>query len=231
MPDKIGILCAGDDEVAPILSLLQGDAPSQQAMLTFHAGKLAGMDVVALYSGVCKVNAAIAAQLLLTSYGCTHLLNVGTAGGMDPNLRIFDTVVGLETAYWDVAADILTDFHPWMESVFFQADSRLVALARQAAARWEGPPVVFGRMATGECFIEDDRRAAIRAALQPLSVDMESASVAHVCHAHRVPFLSIRTLTDTAEHAGLDAFEQNCAQASQLAARFTQALLQAWRRP
>ena len=63
MPDKIGILCAGDDEVAPILSLLQGDAPSQQAMLTFHAGKLAGMDVVALYCGVCKVNAAIAAQL------------------------------------------------------------------------------------------------------------------------------------------------------------------------
>lgn len=38
MHDKIGILCAGDREVAPILARLEDDAPSQKAMLTFHVG-------------------------------------------------------------------------------------------------------------------------------------------------------------------------------------------------
>lgn len=78
------------------------------------------------FSGVCKVNAAIAAQILVDVYGVDIMLNSGTAGGMNPDLKIFDTVISTEVCYHDVAADILTEFHPWMKSVFFKADPELI---------------------------------------------------------------------------------------------------------
>ena len=54
------------------------------------------VEVVALYSGVCKVNAAIAAQVLIGSFGAEIIINAGTAGGMDERLEIFDTVISTE---------------------------------------------------------------------------------------------------------------------------------------
>ena len=115
---KIGILCAGDSELAPFLPMIENRRISEKAMLQIHEGTIEGVPAAALYSGVCKVNAAVAAQILIDSFGGTHIINAGTAGGMDGRFRIFDTVVTAETAYHDVAEDILTEFHPWLNSIW-----------------------------------------------------------------------------------------------------------------
>ena len=156
---KIGILCAGDRELAPFLPMLTDERISTKAMLMIHEGNLAGMEVAALYSGVCKVNAAIATQLLIDTYRCDVVINAGTAGAMDAALHVFDTVISTEVAYHDVAEHILTEFHPWMADVFFRADERLLEAARRAADEKE--TVHFGRMVTGEQFIADQGRARI----------------------------------------------------------------------
>ena len=220
---RIGILCAGDRELAPFLPMLTEDTVEEKALLTFHVGHLAEMAVTAVYSGVCKVNAAIAAQLLISEYRCDAIINAGTAGGMHASLKVFDTVVSTEVAHHDVAAHILTEFHPWLKTPWFQADERLLAAARRAA---EGKKDVwFGRMATGEAFITDEGREDINVRFFPLSVDMESAAVAQVCHANGVPFVAVRTMTDTPSHRGTGAFEKNCDRASQITAEFVCRLL------
>ena len=89
---KIGILCAGDEELAPFLPLISNCKITEKAMLKFHAGQIDSVEVVALFSGVCKVNAAIAAQLLIDVFCVDIIINSGTAGGMEPELEIFDTV-------------------------------------------------------------------------------------------------------------------------------------------
>lgn len=211
---KLGILCAGDRELAPFLPLLADEKKSHKAMLTIHEGQLAGCDVAMLYSGVCKVNAAVAAQLLIDEYHCCAIINAGTAGGMDTALDIFDTVVSTEIAYHDVEEHILTGFHPWLSEAFFRADAHLLAAARRAGG------ARFGRMVTGEQFITDEGRESINARFHPLSVDMESAAVAHVCYVNAVPFIAVRTLTDTPSHRGTGAFEENCTRASVITAEF-----------
>lgn len=220
---KTGILCAGDRELAPFLPMLTDISTSVKAMLTFYEGRMADTAVTAVYSGVCKVNAAIAAQLLISEYHCDAIINAGTAGGMDELLDIFDTVVSTEVAHHDVAEHILTGFHPWMADAFFRADAGLLAAARCAAEGQER--VRFGRMVTGEAFITDEGRADINARFCPLSVDMESAAVAQVCHAYGVPFIAVRTMTDNASHSGTGVFEQNCARASQITAEFVRRML------
>lgn len=223
---RIGIICASDTELAPFLAIMHENKTTQKAMLTFHEGTIVDTQVVALFSGVCKVNAAIAAQVLIDTYHVDAIINAGTAGGMNDELEIFDTVISSHAAYHDVAPDILTQFHPWMETASFQADQTLIQLSRKAVARfpWQGR-VYWGLMVTGETFITDAGRREINDQFAPLSVDMETASIAHVCYANGIPFLAIRTITDTATRSGADYFEENCERASAIARDVTVALL------
>lgn len=73
-------------------------------------------------------------------------------------------------------------------------------------------------MVTEEQFIEDERRTEINEKYAPLSVDMETVSIVHVCYVNNVPFLSVRTITDTATHKGIENFEQNCEAAAKRSA-------------
>lgn len=223
---KIGILCASDEELAPFLPCIEGDAVVERAKLRFHCGRIGSADVVAVFSGVCKVNAAIAAQLLIDRFGAELVLNAGTAGGMAPSLELLDTVISTEVVYHDVSPFILTQFHPWMETEFFRADEKLLDASHRAAETLDpARRVIWGRMATGEAFIDSEGRADINQRYSPLCVDMESASVAHVCYAFDVPFLSIRSLSDTADHRGAENFEAHCRAASEASRDVTLALI------
>lgn len=227
MSIKVGIICAGDYEVAPFIKHINDLKISEKAMLKIYEGTINGIDIATLYSGVCKVNAAIATQILIDYYGVNVVINAGTAGGMSEELNIFNTVISTEMAYHDVSPTILTEFHPWLETVYFQADEDLLKLSKRVIDKMEAKNRVFwGRMVTGESFIIDEGRQAINDTYSPLTVDMETASIAHVCYVNKVPFISIRTITDTADHSGSDSFEKNCDRASAIAKDITLALLE-----
>ena len=221
---KIGILCAGDTELAPFLEHMKGQQITEKAMLKFHTGTINHVNVSAVYSGVCKVNAAIAAQLLIDMFHVDLIINAGTAGGMKEGVQLFDTVISERVIYQDVADDILTDFHPWLKSNYFLADQELCAIAR-AYSRTSKHPVLFGTMVTGEQFIEDEKREEINQKFDPLSTDMETAGVAHVCYVNRIPFLAVRTITDTVTHQGIETFDQNCEAASEISAEIVLGIL------
>ena len=224
---KVGIICAGDTELAPFLPIIKDCKTSEKAMLKIFEGKIENVDVVTLFSGVCKVNAAIATQILIDTYHVNMIINAGTAGGMDPKLDIFDTVISTEVAYHDVHEEILTEFHPWMDSVFFKADEELLKLSEKAVAKMKTDyKILWGRMVTGEAFITDEGRDEINSQFGPLTVDMETGSIAHVCYVNRIPFIAIRSITDTPSHSGSEYFEENCEKASVIAKDITVALLE-----
>ncbi|BDE95261.1 5'-methylthioadenosine/S-adenosylhomocysteine nucleosidase [Raoultibacter timonensis] len=215
--ERVGIVCASDTELAPFLERMEKGETVERAMLEFHEGAIGKTRVVAVYSGVCKVNATIATQLLVDVFQVDAVVNAGTAGGMREDVRLFDTIVAERTAYHDVADDVLTEFHPWMPSVYFQADERLLDAAK-GYGRASKYPVLFGSIVTGEQFIEGEKRNDINAEFAPLAADMETASVAHVCHVNRVPFIAVRTITDTATHNGMENYDKNCETASRISA-------------
>ena len=223
---KIGIICASDDELAPFLPIIEDCEIIEKAMLKFYKGTIYGVEVVALFSGVCKVNAAIASQMLVDGFGVDAIINSGVAGGMNPEHQIFDTVISTEVCYHDVAEDILTEFHPWMNSVFFKADSELIKISKVAANNIKAEGTIYwGRMVTGEAFIKDEGRQEINDKFLPLSVDMETAGIAHVCYVNNIPFLAVRCITDTASHSGNEHFEENIIKASEIAAKITKSII------
>lgn len=223
--DQIGIICASDTELEPVLGYFDGYRVVERAMLKFYEGEIGNVPVVAVFSGVCKVNAAIAAQLMVDLFQVKMIVNVGTAGGMDAGVRLFDTVISERVAYHDVADDILTEFHPWLETVYFYADAGLINMVKEVQKEI-AHPILTGSSVTGEQFIEEGKRQEINERFAPLSVDMETAAIAHVCYTNNVPFIAIRTITDTASHIGIDNFESNCERASAIAAEITTGLLE-----
>lgn len=154
----VGIICAGDDELAPFLPMITDCSISEKTMLKFYSGKIDETTVTALFSGVCKVNAAVAAQILIDTYKCNIIINSGTAGAVSDNIKVLDTVVSTETAYHDVNKDILTDFHPCLSSVWIKSDAFLTELAKISAKKLSSDfNIVFGKTVTGELLLTEKK--------------------------------------------------------------------------
>lgn len=83
---KIGILCACEKELRPFIPDIVQKAVSKYAMHTFYSGKIKGIDIVAVYSGCGKINAAITAQQMIDRYSVDTILLSGIAGGLGPSL-------------------------------------------------------------------------------------------------------------------------------------------------
>ena len=203
---RIGIIGPTENEINPFIKSMDITKTEKHAMLSFHSGKYLDIDVIALFCGVCKVNAAIAAQILIDKYHVSHIIVIGAAGAIDENLHIFDTVISSEIAYHDVADGILTEYHPWMKTVYFNADEDLINGISKANINDNS--VMVGRIVTGETFIDQDGREEIIEKRNPLCVDMETASIAHVCYANVVPFVAIRSISDTPHESGSESFEK-----------------------
>lgn len=223
---RIGILCPTEKELAPVLKLLKVNSTEKHAMVHYHIGTYDDLEVVALYSGVCKVNAAIASQVLIDRFQVSRVILSGVAGGIDPKLKIGDSVIGTSYGYHDVDNGILTAYHPWMATPYFYHDPSYDKIIDHVVENWQEETLLMkGRIVTGEAFISSEGRERIIHAHDPLCVDMETTSVAHVCYANSVPFMAIRTMTDTEEYCGEATFEENLEFASMVSSKILKKVL------
>lgn len=224
---RVGVIGPSEDEIHSFIDECDTMKKERIAMLTFYTLRYSDIEVVALYSGVCKVNAAIAAQILIDKFDVTHIIVTGVAGAINNDLSIGDTVISTEVAYHDVAEEILTEYHPWMENIFFEADNNLIGLCKKVIDTERfSQKILFGKIVTGEAFITDNGRREIINRFNPLCVDMETASIAHVCYVNGIPFIAIRSITDTGEESGVETFERNCVFASKNSIEILKRLLE-----
>ena len=129
---KIGILCACEKELKPYLAAMQNPVAEEYAMHIFYSGRIKERNIVAVYSGCGKINAAITAQQLIDQYDVDAIIFSGIAGGMKKDTGIFDTVVCTSSEFRDTNNEIYSDF-PIMEKPVFYADDHLIEIAGSAA--------------------------------------------------------------------------------------------------
>ena len=223
---KIGLLCAMKSEFDQLTPYLRITKETEIARTTVLEGDIDGLAVVIAATGICKVNAAITAQLLIDKFGVTHILMVGVAGGMDPRLGVHALAFSERLAQHDVNWQWLRH-RPAPAEGYFPGDPMLLSVCKRLAE--EGKflyPAFFGTMVSGEQFIAEEGRQEIIDAWHPLCVDMESAAAAHACMANDIPFLAIRAISDTAE-TGAQGFEDNEISAADAAASAAAAVLKA----
>lgn len=215
---KWGIIGAMPSEVALLREEMQECNEVQVGRFTFWEGVLYGQEVALAQCGIGKVNAAIVTQLLLDRFGAEQVVNTGIAGAMHEQLKVLDVVVSRELVYHDYEMRFLRDYVPFLEKI--EASPALVEQAVEAfEAIDHGSSCCFaGRIATGDQFVESRQvKESIVERFHPMCVEMEGAAIGHVCAAAQVPFVVIRTMSDSADDsAGIsfDEFEEIAARRS-----------------
>lgn len=198
----IVIIGAMEPEVAILKSKLESPQTKQVADFHFHRGTLNGKDVVLVQSGIGKVAATIATTLAIQLFAPSYVINTGSAGGFDPELKVGDLAIGDELVHHDVD---VTAFNyefgqvPGMPATF-SADASLVAKITECVDEMPEITSKVGLIATGDSFMCDPERISATRAQFPtmLAVEMEGAAIAQACHQLKTPFLVIRSLSDIA---------------------------------
>ena len=194
-------------------------------------GEYHGFEIVATTAGMGTVNAAAAAQHLISAHGANAIIFSGIAGGLNPALHIGDVVIGERLRYLDTDTALIAESAPGLEE--FSSSDFLVELAEQtlrahgfvdaalsegdaATARAEADATLFrrnntdsepqrflrGTIATGDRFVSGaEAKAAAIAATQGDCVEMECAAIAHVAAKNGIDCLVLRAISDNCDES------------------------------
>ena len=200
---KLGIIGAMDVEVSTLKEKMEQVTTATHAGSVYWEGMLEGTPAVVVQCGVGKVNAALCAQILISVYGVTQIVNTGIAGSLCADLDICDLVISRDAIYHDF------DLRFWgrpigqvpgMDVVAFPADETMISYALAAAEAVNPGHSKLGRVATGDQFINSgDVRSRIHGQFRAKAVEMEGGAVAQACYMHGVPCGVLRSISDQAD--------------------------------
>lgn len=199
---KIGIIAAEQEEFEAILNIAKVEERKEIYELNFVKCKIKDKICVLVKSGVGKVNAARATQILIDNFKPDYIVNVGVAGGLNPMLSIGDIVIGETLVQHDFDITAFGHAKGYIPGVGekIYADDYLVKKIEEAIGNQEEKVYKYekGVIASGDIFCTAiTMRDKIYAKFNAECVEMEGAAIGQVCSLCNVPFVVIRSISDT----------------------------------
>jgi adenosylhomocysteine nucleosidase len=214
-------------EVEKLVGRLENVTLEQIGGWNFWRGTVNGYPVIVSKTLKGIANAAAATVLAIERYHPIAIVNQGTAGGLDPELRLYDIVIGtsavslgaFKTPYrargagsstldWVplnlMAADGSAGNDPKARTVArFAADEPLIAAARDTKPRYTRGRVVEGVIGSADMWNDElDRIARFRSEYDTIVEEMETAAAAQVANLLHTPFVGIRVVSDNITNGG-----------------------------
>ncbi|MBR5092131.1 MAG: 5'-methylthioadenosine/adenosylhomocysteine nucleosidase [Bacteroidales bacterium] len=185
---KIGVIIAMDIEYRQMHDAIGGDT-----------GRLGDNEIVLWQCGIGKVNAAVGTMRLVQEHHPDAIISTGLAGGIDPLMQVMDVLAATQAVYHDVDCGTGLGCQRGQVQglpVRFDADPQLLDHALKVQTN---STLRTGLICTGDQFITDrERQNDIKRHFPDgLACDMESAAIAQTCYLLKVPFLSLRVISDT----------------------------------
>ena len=203
--NKLGIIGAMEQEIETLLEHMENKICSHRAGSVFYEGKLSGLDVVVVQSGIGKVNAALCTQILCDCFAVTHIVNTGIAGSLCAELDIGDLVISQDAMYHDFdccAFGYPVGKVPGTDVVAFPADDTMIGMAYGAAESVNPGHTKVGRVASGDQFVASpERKDMIIRDTQALCTEMEGAAIAQTAYRNGIPFVILRAISDKADNS------------------------------
>ena len=194
---KIGILFAMKEELDALLSKVELKNSYEIFDLTFYECEVNDINCVLVECGIGKVNAARCAQILIDNMQVDYIFNVGVAGGVSDKLDVCDIVLGEKLVQHDFDLTGFNHEKGYIPNVgkFIDSDEYLLKVAEDNS---EGYNIHKGVIASGDIFVTEEKMSTkINTKFNALCVEMEGASIAQVCYLSHIPFLIIRSISDS----------------------------------
>ncbi len=192
---RIGIIFAMEEELQSLLDLVELKKEKKIYDITFYECTLKEKELVLAESGIGKVNAARATQIMIDKMNVDCIFNIGVAGSLSKDVKVCDMVIGEKLVQHDfdiTAFDHDKGYVPKV-GVYVESNSDLVKLAEKIDKNAH-----TGIIASGDIFCTDKEMSKkIAKDFLALCVEMEGASIAQVCYLSKIPFLVIRCISDS----------------------------------
>ncbi len=211
----IAILGAMDCEVAELKSKLQNAEEKVFGNFVITVGSFCNHNIILAKTGVGKVNAAVYTQFIIDKFNPEAIINTGLAGGIAPNLKIGDIVIGENLVQYDFDVSALgypkgymcTGIDKDKPTVFYSDEnliSKFMDIVRHESKAHKGT------IASGDTFIScDNLKKEIRELFNATAVEMEGCAIAQTATLNKIPFLVIRTISDLADSNASEKFVLN----------------------
>lgn len=199
---KYGIIAAMQEEMQEIKKIMEQIEEKKIYELTFIKGKISEKDVILVESGVGKVNAARVTQILIDKFEVEAIINVGSAGSANDELQIGDIVIGRKIVQHDFDITAFGHQKGFISNVgqYVESDSKLIEEMEQTISKLAKKEfeIKIGVIASGDIFCTEIKmKEKIRTKFKADAIEMEGAAIAQVCKLDNIPFLIIRSISDT----------------------------------
>lgn len=204
MKRKIGFIFADEMEFKPFteIALADGGKVLSKRPLNTICYETENAEIIAVESGIGKVNAAFAATYLIMDHHVDAVLTAGLSGAIQ-HLHKGDVVYGTSYAECDFDLGVF-GYRPGEkpgEPVYHTASEELLAAAKTI----EG--LLPARLGTGDFFLADPvKKEEYKNTFDIEAFDMETAAEASVCDRLETPFLAVRKISDDADDAATESY-------------------------
>lgn len=206
MKQKIGFLFADEMEFQPFSEIALADGGTwltRRPMNTIRY-ETENAEIIAVESGIGKVNATFAATLLIVDHQVDVVLNAGLSGAIQ-HLHKGDVVAG--SSYIECDYDLSVFGYAVGEKPggtrYHTPSEKLLGTATSIDG------VGSARLGTGDFFLADPvKKDEYKDLFDIEAFDMETAAIASVCERLETPYLSIRKISDDAGDAATDSYRE-----------------------
>lgn len=214
-----GIIAAMKEEMQEIKNIMTEIEEIKIKELVFFRGKINNSKIILVEAGIGKVNAARVTQMLIDKFDIQVIINVGSAGGANDELRIGDIVIGKRLVQHDF--DITAFGHPkgYINNIgqYVESDAKLISKMEETISKISQNEfkIKIGTIASGDIFCTEPKmKDKIRTKFNADAIEMEGAAIAQVCKLNQIPFIIIRTISDNPDGKNEITFDQFLEKAS-----------------
>lgn len=208
---KIGIISAMQEELYYLQKNIKSKLLFSKANYNFFSGNFKKFEIILLKCGIGKVSSAIGTTILINNFNPEFIINIGNAGALSSKLKIGDIVISKKNSYHDFDITKFGYKYGQVPSCPFSfiSDINLIKIALQSLKKTNLFGVV-GEICTGDTFINSTKKINFIKKFFPkaIAVEMEGASIAHVCYKFNIPFISLRLISDLANKNSIHDFKK-----------------------
>lgn len=227
---EIGIIVAMEEEKEAIVKIMEEVKEEAIYNLRFLRGKIQGKRCILVKSGIGKVNAARTTQVLLQKFNILYVINAGAGGAINNQLNIGDVLIGKQVFQHDFDITAFGHSKGYITGVgnSIICDKNLIDELEQIikSISERNYKIKIGIIATGDIFCTKiDMKEKIRSKFNADVVDMECAAIGQVCYLDNIPFMAIRSISDTPNEKNASTFDENLKLASKRCANILKEFL------
>ncbi|MGL4361746.1 MAG: 5'-methylthioadenosine/S-adenosylhomocysteine nucleosidase [Cellulosilyticaceae bacterium] len=186
---NIAIIASMEEEVIAITRRMLIQKKQVKAGMIFYKGLIDKTQVILVRSGMGQVGATVAAQILISEYNATYIVNTGLAAGMCPGLKLGDVIVATDITQAD-KYPVYADNNKMLCDIMMDAVGEEVGNER----------MLLGSISSQDAYLEHIVKINYEKTIfVSYCAEVEGAAIAHCCALQSIPFIIVRTISDVTD--------------------------------